>query len=73
MKVSKTKTFTFIDFKKAFDSVHKGKMIKIMQAYGIPDIIVQGINVIGMYSNTQAVLLSPDGEPDAFQIHAGVL
>ena len=62
---------TFIDFKKAFDSVHRGKMIRILRAYGIPDIIVQGINV--MYSNTQAVVLSPDGETDPFQIHAGVL
>ena len=26
-----------------------------------------------MYSNTQAVVLSPDGETDPFQIHAGVL
>ena len=27
---------TFIDFKKAFDSIHRGKMIKILKAYGIP-------------------------------------
>ena len=33
--------------------------------------IVQAINV--MYSNTQAVVLSPDGETDAFEILAGVL
>ena len=25
----------FIDFKKAFDSVHRGKMLKILKAYGI--------------------------------------
>ena len=62
---------TFIDFKKAFDSVHRGKMLKILRAYGIPDIIVQAISV--MYSNTKAVVLSPDGETDAFQIQAGVL
>ena len=62
---------TFINFKKAFDSVHRGKMLKILRAYGIPDIIVQAISV--MYSNTKAVVLSPDGETDAFQIQAGVL
>ena len=62
---------TFIDFKKAFDSVHRGKMIKILQAYGIPDTIVQGINI--MYTDTKAVVLSPDGETDSFMIRAGVL
>ncbi|KAI0224424.1 hypothetical protein LSAT2_024588, partial [Lamellibrachia satsuma] len=28
---------TFIDFKKAFDSIHRGKMFKIICAYGIPE------------------------------------
>src|SRR6056300_1363575 len=27
---------TFIDFKKAFDSIHRGKMLGILKAYGIP-------------------------------------
>ena len=27
---------TFIDFKKAFDSIHRAKMIIILKAYGIP-------------------------------------
>ena len=62
---------TFIDFKKAFDSVHRGKMLKILKAYGIPDGIVKAIDI--MYSNTQAVVISPDGETDAFEILAGVL
>ena len=30
---------TFIDFKKAFDSVHRGKMLKILAANGIPSSI----------------------------------
>ena len=34
-----------IDFKKAFDTIHRGKMIRILHAYGIPDIIVQGIGI----------------------------
>ena len=29
-----TAVMTFIDFKKAFDMVHRGKMIKILRAYG---------------------------------------
>ena len=32
---------TFIDFKKAFDMVHRDKTVKILRAYGIPDIIVK--------------------------------
>ena len=43
---------TFKDFKKAFDSVHRRKILNILKAYGIPDTIVQAINV--MYRNTQA-------------------
>lgn len=27
---------SFIDFKEAFDSIHRGKMFRILQAYGIP-------------------------------------
>ena len=34
---------TFSDFKKAFDSIHSGKMIKILHAYGIPERLVHGI------------------------------
>ena len=37
---------TFIDFKKAFDSVHRGKMLKILEAYGIPVKIVQLIRLM---------------------------
>ena len=37
----------FIDFKKAFDSVHRGLLMKKLRAYGIPKAIVrliEGIN-----------------------------
>ena len=45
-------------------------MLRIIKAYDIPDTIVQAINV--MYSSTQAVVLSPAGETNAFEILAGV-
>ena len=51
---------TFIDFRKAFDTIHRGKMLKILKAYG-------------MYENTRAKVISPDGETDLFDILAGVL
>ena len=63
--------FTFIDFKKAFDTVHRGKMFKILRAYGIPDILVSAIQ--NMNRDTQAKVISPDGETRSFNIQAGVL
>ncbi len=62
---------TFIDFKKAFDSIHRGKMMKILQAYGIPPILVQAIQ--SMYMNTRAKVITPDGETELFDITAGVM
>jgi len=61
----------FIDFKKAFDTVHRGKMLKILTAYGIPGELVDAIGT--MYKNTFAKIISPDGETDTFEIMAGVL
>ena len=62
---------TFIDFKKAFDSIHRKKMIKILKAYGIPEKMVDAIAIL--YNNTRAKILSPDGETEYFEIIAGVL
>ena len=62
---------TFIDFKKAFDTIHRGKMLKILHAYGIPELIVEAIGK--MYQNTKAKVISPDGETELFEILAGVL
>ncbi|XP_072033316.1 uncharacterized protein [Amphiura filiformis] len=61
---------TFIDFKKAFDTVHRGKMIKILKAYGIPDIIVNAIE--DTYQGTEAKVMTRDGDTDEFEILAGV-
>lgn len=54
----------FVDFKKAFDSVDRKKLIKILRAYGIPEKLVQAIAV--MYTNTNVKVLSPDGETEFF-------
>ena len=64
-------SITFIDFRKAFDIIHRFKMLKILKAYGIPDLIVEAIGK--MYENTRAKVISPDGETDLFDILAGVL
>ena len=62
---------TFIDFRKAFDTIHRGKMLKILRAYGIPEQLVKAIG--GMYESTRAKIISPDGETELFDILAGVL
>ena len=62
---------TFIDFKKAFDTIHRGKMIQILKAYGIPDIIAHAIE--DTYQGTKAKVITSDGDTDEFDILAGVL
>ena len=62
---------TFIDFRKAFDTVHRSKMLKILRAYGILNRIVSTIGA--MYENTRAKVIVPDGETEPFNILAGVL
>ena len=61
----------FIDFKKAFDTVHRGKMLDILRAYGVPERLVKAIG--HMYEHTIAHVSSPDGVTDDFPIQAGVL
>ena len=46
-------------------------MIKILQAYGIPERLVHAIET--MYQNTKAQVLTPDGETEQFDITAGVM
>ena len=62
---------TYIDFRKAFDTIHRGKMLNILRAYGIPGQIVDAIG--DMYERTIAKVISPEGEADLFEILAGVL
>ena len=61
----------FVDFSKAFDSIHRGKMEQILLAYGIPQGTVAAIMML--YTNTRAKVRSPDGDTDFFDIIAGVL
>ena len=62
---------TFVDFKKAFDSIHRGRMLQILKAYDVPDRLIQAISL--MYSGTRARVLTPDGNTEYFDILAGVL
>ena len=62
---------TFVEFKKAFDTINRNNMFKILLAYGIPTIIVEAIETL--YKGTKAKVLTPDGETKSFNITTGVL
>ena len=64
-------TLLFVDFFKAFDSIHREKMKEILPAYGIPKVAVDAIMML--YQNTRSMVPSPDGDTKFFYIIAGVL
>ena len=64
-------TLLFVNFTKAFDSIHRGKMEQILLAYGLPKETVAAITIL--YRNTKVKVRSPDGDTEYFNIVAGVL
>ena len=67
----KTSRLVFIDFKKAFDSVHKGLLMKLLKAYGIAVILEELI--AEMCTGTTAKVVTADCITEAFDILARVL
>ena len=61
----------FVDYTKAFDSIHRGKMEQILLAYGQPKETVAAITIL--YRNTKVKVRSPDGDTEYFDIVTGVL
>ena len=64
-------TSLFVDFTKAFDSIHRGKMEQILLADGLPKETVAAITIL--YRNTKVKARSPDRDTEYFDIVAGVL
>ena len=64
-------TLIFVDFTKAFDSIHRGKMEQILLVYGIHKETIAAITIL--YRNTKVKVRSPDGDTEYFDIVAGVL
>ena len=64
-------TILFVDFTKAFDSIHRGKMEQILLAYGTPKETIAAITIL--YRNTKGQVHSPDRNTDYFDIVVGVL
>ena len=62
---------TFVDFKKAFDSVNRDMMFKIMKLYGIPIKIIAAVKKL--YSNSKARVKIIGKTSNEFGITTGVL
>ena len=64
-------TITFIDFKKAFDSINRSVIFAVLRYYGISEVIVKAIGVLCNYSKSAVMV---DGNlSDPFQVTTGVL
>ena len=64
-------TILFVEFTKAFDSIHRGKMEQILLAYGLPKETIAAIMIL--FKNTKVKVHSPDRDTEYFDIVAGVL
>ena len=64
-------TILFVDFTKAFDSIHREKMEQILLAYSLPKETVAAIMIL--YRNTKVKVRSSDIDSDYFDIVAKVL
>ena len=64
-------TTLFVDFTKAFDSIHRGKMEQILLDYGLSKETVAAIMIL--YRNTKVKVRSLNGNTNYFDIVAGVL
>jgi exonuclease III len=61
----------FVDFCKAFDSVDRRSLSKILAAYKVHARLVRGI--LALYEDTSAAVLTSDGLTDEFDTSSGVL
>lgn len=59
-----TAVMCFINFKKAFDSIHRGTIVKILKANGVPPNLLRTIE--SMYAGTRARVVTPDGNSEEF-------
>ena len=49
-------TLLFVDFTKAFDSIHRGKMEKILLTYGLPKETVSALMMLYRATKVKSVL-----------------
>ena len=64
-------TLLFVNFSKAFDSIHREKMEQILLVYGLSKETITAI--LMLYRNAKVKVHSSDGDTDFCDIIAGVL
>jgi hypothetical protein len=64
-------TLTFIDFKKAFDSINRKVMFAVLRHYGIPEAVVNAISAL--YNNSKSAVMVDGSISDPFNVSTGVL
>lgn len=62
---------TFVDFKKAFDSVNRARLFEILSLYGIPDKLIDAIKKL--YDRSKAVVSINGKQSESFDVTTGVL
>jgi hypothetical protein len=60
----------FVDFEKAFDSVHQDSLWKIMKTYGIPDKIIKMVQLL--YEDNECTVADSGQQSEWFRIKTGV-
>lgn len=60
----------FIDFEKAFDSVHREGLWTILRSYGIPEKIVRAIR--GIYDGFECAIIDENKTSEWFEVKTGV-
>src|SRR5205085_5495342 len=61
----------FVDFKKAFDSIDRSCIGKILHAYNVPQQLIKPI--CAMYQSTTTSVQTSDGPTESFETTSGVL
>ena len=64
-------TVTFIDFKKAFDSINRKVMFAVSRHYGIPEPLVNAIGAL--YINSKSAVMVDGNISEPFEVSPGVL
>ena len=70
LEFQKPLAVNFIDFQKAFDSVHRESLWSIARSYGIPESFI-GI-FKGLYANSRSCVRTESGSTEFFDIFSGV-
>ena len=60
----------FIDFKKAFDSIHRETLWKILKSYGIPEVFINTFR--NLYEGCSYCIKVEEGYSDFFDVETGV-